>query len=153
LGATTVLVVRDPTQRFLSTCEAHKLDWESVLHFLPRWRENGHKMAEHFHPQASVLRKVDYLIGLPWVAEWINHMKLPGKHKEGVLFPCGRPRPVPSGLEAALTKLYPRDYYLLGEGSTRVPLWTPDPETPRFIWGNCSVCRASAMRKKELEKT
>jgi len=141
---TTVMVVRDPTQRFLSTCEAEGLDWESVMEFLPKWRKNNQRQADPFIPQSSLLRKFDYLIGLPWVAEWLNEMKLPGKHKEGVLFPIGRPRPVPDGLEDKLMRLYPRDYKLLGEGSTRVPLWTPNPDIPRFIFGNCSECAARA---------
>lgn len=141
------MVVRDPVQRFLSTCQAVGLGAEEVVHFLPKWRDSDHRMAVRFCSQASILRKVDYLVGLPWLAEWLNTVKLPGRFKEGVLFPCGRPRPVPPWLEEALLQLYPRDFYLFGQGSTRVPLWAPFGSEPRFIWGNCSECRAKANRE------
>jgi len=137
----TLLVVRDPIQRFLSACASVNSTPENALSLLESAKGAG-EYPKPFRSQAPLIRRRDYVVGMPWLSEFWNHFKLPTLKKENALQPAHRPRPVPEGLEGRLRAVYSRDFDLLGMGEKKVRLWSPDQEEFRFIWGDCSECRA-----------
>ena len=147
---TTMIVVRDPVQRFLSACESTNTTPESMLPLLKNWKECERRIPRIFQPQSSFLCKIDLVIGLPWVAEFFNHNLWPILKKDNMLHAPGRPREVSDEMREQIEEYYSADMELLGGGSTAIPIWTPDESVPRFIWGDCSECAAKFQRSNDF---
>ncbi len=136
-----LLVVRDPALRHLSASDAEE---EGLIDLKHPLTYKGKSHIRIFAPQVAwMTRRVDYLVGLPWLAEFFNHMGWPTLHRKGMLF-FGHQRPHPT-TEKLLTihQYYAYDYEVLN----RTPIWHPEGKTRFLLRGDCVECDKKKERK------
>lgn len=148
-----LLVVRDPIERFISAAHLaiSEVPSEEFLEELVTSLEvlSVSEWDRIWWPQRFwMTRRIDYVVGLPWLHEFFNHMQFPTLRVEGKLGPRSAPRDSYAGdLLDRVASLYEMDYSWFDKN----PVWHPEPNGVRFLLtGNCVECEK---KRKRYEAT
>jgi len=138
---TKIVTVRDPVERFRSTCAALGVEPGQALETLEatpvdEWdRVWGHQVR-------WLAGKLDVVLLTRHIANFANH----GQFGRGTVRSnetgAGRAGGTTPGLEERVRALYAVDYAKF----EKLRLWHPDPEVVMFVGGECVACRAQRKR-------